>query len=60
MGTPASERIAERLGSPNLTSIPPAGVSDRFSQRVGIVKDDVNPKKRLEKHVFSAGYGWSE
>ena len=43
IATPASERIAERLGSPNLTSIPPAGVSDRFSQMVEIVKDATKP-----------------
>ncbi|SEP38708.1 hypothetical protein [Nitrosovibrio sp. Nv6] len=43
IATPASKRIAERLGSPNLTSIPPAGVTPRFAQMVQIVKDGIKP-----------------
>ncbi|WP_097067856.1 LPD3 domain-containing protein [Nitrosovibrio sp. Nv4] len=43
IATPASKRIAERLGSPNLTSIPPAGATPRFAQMVQIVKGEVRP-----------------
>lgn len=43
IATPASERRPERLGFPNLTEHPPAGVNDRFAQMAAIVKGEVDP-----------------